>query len=174
MNVLEHMFSQPADTTKQHDLCLVVDPVDHNATSRPFFDTPANDFEPHPTGDANSRCSPIGCPHSVLASVLETGSATPLGSSTPPTTGVLDVSEKKNQPDHRPLPPPEELAQQTLLTTFEAAAYLRTTADAIRMRVHRGEIPKHAIVQRSRKGRLLFKRAHLDRHYGLTVKGGTK
>jgi hypothetical protein len=54
-------------------------------------------------------------------------------------------------------PTRSELAQQTLFTTDEVATYLRTTADAIRARVQRGEIPRSAIVQRSKYGRMTFK-----------------
>lgn len=70
------------------------------------------------------------------------------------------------------LPTPAELAEQTLLTTAECSAYLRCTPDAVRQRVDRGEIPRSAVVQRSKNGRMTFKRAALDELYELSGKGG--
>lgn len=65
------------------------------------------------------------------------------------------------------LPTPAELAEQTSLTTKEAAEHLRTTPHAIRSRVARGQVPRTAVVQRSKNGRRTLKAA-LDKLCELT------
>lgn len=54
---------------------------------------------------------------------------------------------------------------QEWFTTIEAAAYLRTSVEALRMRVMRGAIVPDAKGKRGRSRQHMFRRATLDAHY---------
>jgi len=51
-----------------------------------------------------------------------------------------------------------------LLTVTEVAKLLRTSPKAIYCKLYRNELPKAAIVQRCKRGRILFVRSVLERH----------
>lgn len=70
-----------------------------------------------------------------------------------------------------PAPPSDNPA---LLTVAELATLLRTTPQGIRSRLYRGQIPESAVLKTSAKGRVLFRRHVIERHFGLVSKGGAK
>ena len=56
-------------------------------------------------------------------------------------------------------------AEQEWFTTTEAAAYLRTTPKALRMRIARGAIKPDSPGGRGRSREHMFRRSTLDAHY---------
>jgi predicted DNA-binding transcriptional regulator AlpA len=66
-------------------------------------------------------------------------------------------------------------SESKLMTVEELAELFRTSVSAIYSRKHRGQIPKEAIFKvgsNSGKGKLLFRRAVIEKHFRLN--GGGK